>query len=483
MSTRNTFVHYGSRTRSGAARFIAVITLFSAVLRCGELGAKIYCVAPNGDDTATGTRAAPFATIQKGAETAAAGDEVVVRAGTYRIDTEIRPRHSGTAGKWIVYRAMPGEKVIIDADGFTKTGPRGVPPSRRQLGAFHLENVGYVRVENLTVRNSHFVGFNVLGPKTHHIELIGCHADRSYGPGIFLRGGPEYCRVIRCEVTGANDPALRTSVERRPREAPHEAISIAWARHFEIAENHVHDCMKEGIDCKETSAHGVIHDNVVHDVKRQGLYVDCWFGLLEDVEFYSNCSYNNEWGLVVSAEGKGARMENVRIHHNLLYNNRASGIYFGTWGVNGPRSDIYIYNNTVYHNGSVKHWAGGTGGIDLRGENVRRIFIVNNIVFGNAAYEIATFAPPDTRDRVLKDRQIVIANNLTGPFHDLSNEGGSYNRPYAYRGENTIEADPLFVNAKAADFHLQPRSPAIGRATKLTPFDSGPDVGAFSTRR
>ncbi len=481
--SKSTISHKRSAvTPQAIARLLGFVAIGSICVWAGECLAMVYFVAPQGDDGASGTQERPFATIHKAAEIAQAGDEVVVRGGTYRITREIRPRHSGTPERWIVYRAMPGEKAVIDADGFTKTGPQGVPPSRRQLGALHLENVSYVRVENLTVRNAHFVCFNVMGPKTHHIDIIGCHADRSYGPGIFLRSGPEYCRVIGCEVTGANDPELRTSVERRPREAPHEAISIAWARHFEIAENHVHDCVKEGIDCKETSAHGVIHHNVVHDVKRQGLYIDCWFGLLEDVEFHSNRSYNNEWGLVLSAEGAGSRMENVRIHHNLLYNNRGSGVYFGTWGVNGPRCDIYIYNNTVFHNGSVKHWAGGTGGVDVRGQDLRRVFIVNNIVFDNAAYEIATFASPEQRDKVLKDKQIVIANNLTGPFHDLSNEGGAYNRPYAYRGEQTLEADPLFVNAKTADFRLQPGSPAIDGAKKLIPFDSGPDLGALSAR-
>ena len=117
-------------------------------------------------------------------------------------------------------------------------------------------------------------------------------------------------------------------------------------------------------------------------------------------------------------------MDNVRVHDNFLYQNRGSGIYFGTWGVNGPRSNIFIYNNTIFHNGSAKHWAGGTGGIDVRAPDFRQVSIVNNIVFDNGAYEIATFAAPDQRDAILKAQEIVIANNLTGTFHDASSEGG-----------------------------------------------------------
>jgi len=458
---------------------VGLVLLGCAWLWAGGLWAATFHVSSNGHDDGPGTPARPFATVYKAAETAQAGDEVLLHEGVYRLTQEVRPRHSGTADKWIVYRAAPGEKPVLDAEDFIKTGTDGVPPSRRQLGVFHLEDVSFVRVEGISVRNAHFAGFNVLGTKTHHIELLACRSEHSYGPGIFLRSGPEYIRVIGCEITGANDPDLRTSVERQPREAPHEALSIAWARQFEIASNLVHHCVKEGIDCKETSAHGSIHHNTVHDVKRQGLYADCWFGLLEDVEFHSNLSYSNEWGLVISAEGRGARMENVRIHHNLIHDNRASGIYFGTWGVNGPRSNIVICNNTIFHNGNARHWAGATGGIDLRASELSRIFVVNNIVFDNAAFEIATFAAPDQQDEALKAREIIIANNLTGPFHSLSSEGGSYNRPYAYRGQQTIEADPRFVNSAAGDFHLQPGSPAISAARKLLPFASEPDLGAL----
>jgi len=100
-----------------------------------------------------------------------------------------------------------------------------------------------------------------------------------------------------------------------------------------------------------------------------------------------------------------------------------------------------------------------------------------------AATEIATFAPPQERDEVLKSQEIVIANNLTGPFRDLSGEGGLYNRPYAYRGVQTIEADPKFVDPKGGDFHLQAGSLAIGAAKKLTPFDGGQDLGAIRVGR
>ena len=51
-----------------------------------------YYVATTGSDSNPGTLAAPFATLQKGADTAVAGDTVWIRGGTYKITT---PKTSG----------------------------------------------------------------------------------------------------------------------------------------------------------------------------------------------------------------------------------------------------------------------------------------------------------------------------------------------------------------------------------------------------
>lgn len=45
---------------------------------------KEYHVAKNGSDCNIGTREAPFVTIQKAADTAKAGDRVIVHKGVYR---------------------------------------------------------------------------------------------------------------------------------------------------------------------------------------------------------------------------------------------------------------------------------------------------------------------------------------------------------------------------------------------------------------
>src|SRR5664279_1798551 len=52
-----------------------------------------YYISPTGSDSNPGTLAAPWGTIQKGADTAVAGDTVWIRGGTYKITT---PHTSGS---------------------------------------------------------------------------------------------------------------------------------------------------------------------------------------------------------------------------------------------------------------------------------------------------------------------------------------------------------------------------------------------------
>jgi hypothetical protein len=336
--------------------------------------ARIYYVSPSGRDAASGDVNSPWRTLQRAASVAGAGDTVMIAGGVYPISSPVRPLHSGRAGAPLVFHADPADPATVDASAYMASG--------RDEGAFDIEGVSYVRIENLQVRNSHAVGFMIRGEHTRHIDLIGCKTSQTYGSGVGVWYA-RYVRVIGCEIVGANNQEMRRPGQPLVHEAPHEALSVAGAQHFEIAYNDVHHGAKEGIDVKETSAHGVVHDNYVHQMPRQGLYTDAWFGRLEDVEFRDNVVHDCEWGIAISVEGERASMANVRVHHNILFDNRGSGILFGVWGSDGPRSEISIYNNTVYRNGSAGHWAGPVGGIDVRSANLQRVAIFNNIAFRN----------------------------------------------------------------------------------------------------
>ncbi len=453
--------------------FILALFFFTAVSY-----SENYYVANQGDDSNQGSFDAPFKTIQKALNMAGAGDSVLIRGGFYPITREIRVLNSGEYNNWLIITAYQNEEVIIDGENFTNsTTKRHI--HRSGLGLIDVSDVRYVKIQGITVRNSRTVGFMIKKPNTHNIILENCTADRTFGSGIGLWYA-DSVKVLHCEIMRANDRSLALEGYHVGRETPHEALTIAGAKYFEVAYNHLHLCYKEGIDCKEVSSHGVIHHNYIHDILRQGLYVDCWFGLLQDVELHSNVVHDCEWGLAFSAEGKDASMKNIRAHHNILYNNRASGILFGVWGHDELRSDIFIFNNTVYNNGSPGHWAGPTGGIDIRSENLQNVQIFNNISANNWGFEIAGFDKQADKSKKLKDKKIIIKNNLSADFKDINHHVGEFNQVYGLFGDDYLQGNPQFVAPDKGDFRLKRFSRSRNAAIPHPIFHTGDDLGAIS---
>src|SRR4051812_10505195 len=74
-------------------------------------GAVYYVGGASASDSNAGTSSLPFATIQKAATVATAGDTVNIRSGTYR--ETVTPTNSGTAGNPIVYQPDGGADVTV----------------------------------------------------------------------------------------------------------------------------------------------------------------------------------------------------------------------------------------------------------------------------------------------------------------------------------------------------------------------------------
>src|SRR5690242_16656269 len=73
---------------------VSLTVVAAAAVAAGQARAAEYCVSTTGNDANAGTMDAPFATLQKGVNTAAAGDTLWIRGGTYKITTPA----SGSAG-------------------------------------------------------------------------------------------------------------------------------------------------------------------------------------------------------------------------------------------------------------------------------------------------------------------------------------------------------------------------------------------------
>src|SRR6185369_2011236 len=134
--------------------------LRTAVSLCGVLvvlcvcsaaaSAATYYVAPSptGSDANAGTEQAPFATIQKAADVAVAGDTIVVTAGTY---AGAKFSHSGTVTAPIVVTARAG--AIVATPGAQNTNGDNL----------WVRDASFVTIEGFEVKNAPRAGIAVQG--------------------------------------------------------------------------------------------------------------------------------------------------------------------------------------------------------------------------------------------------------------------------------------------------------------------------------
>ncbi len=100
-------------------------------------GARDFYVAPDGDDSASGTFESPYATLTPVQKVIAPGDNVYFRGGTYRPSVEQSMGtaasiysccfildKSGTENAPITYTAYPGEKPVFDMSDYRPDGKR-----------------------------------------------------------------------------------------------------------------------------------------------------------------------------------------------------------------------------------------------------------------------------------------------------------------------------------------------------------------------
>lgn len=424
-------------------------------LRAGS----IY-VSPAGNDSAEGTLTKPMKTPALAVRKLKAGDTLYFREGRYFLTEQFAWHPSGQEGAPVVYTGFPGEKAVLDASAMQlPVVERRQRPGLYHQGAVQLTGVHWLVIRNLIIEHSPLAGIGLWN--SSHIDVLNVTTNLTFAPGICAWPGCEYIRVMGCTITGANSHKMNRDTTRYPtsREAPHEALSMC-ASHFEVAWNHIHHCDKEGIDVKETASHGKVHHNYIHHLARQGLYVDSWFGKLEDIELYENVVHDCVTGFAVSAEG-GPVADNIYFHHNLLYDNIGCGIFFSRWGKDNLRTNIVIKNNTVVHcgygDGTANFWL-RAGGCYLYSEKLYNIHISDNVFCDNWPFQIGVSSLLNKKD-TFKSKMIRIESNLI----DDRVKGLTYpvylewprDSAYRYDGADALYARITFMASDQGNFTLK----------------------------
>src|SRR5688572_26631694 len=281
---------------------------------------RTFYVAPGGNDTAAGTSAAPWRTLQRAANVVRAGDLVIVRAGNY---AGFDLRTSGTAADPIEFRAAPG--VVVNA-------PNPVTPNH----GINLEAASWIVVQGFTVTGMPRAGIRAV--LNHHVTIRGNTMDAN-GYWGFLSGFSD-------DLLIENNEASRSQVE-------HGIYVSNSGDRPVIRNNHVWGNRANGIHMNGDVSLGgdgiitgaLVERNVIHDNGVGG-------------------------GSAINADG----VQSSRFLNNLIYGNHASGISLYRIDGGGGSIDNIIAHNTIVQAADARwalHITGGATGTT----------VLNNILY------------------------------------------------------------------------------------------------------
>ena len=455
-----------------------ILLTLLAIVCAMTLSARDIYVATTGSDSNAGTLEAPYATIQKAFNVAAAGDNIIIRGGTYttashQYANQFMQNKSGIEGAPITIKAYEGETPILDGTNCPAYDP--------SMAVIMMWDVNYIVIDGLTIQNGTRSGMHFVG-QCENITVKNCTVKDCTAPGIGFGGYTDIAKLCKNIVVTGNTVINCAQTSR-------EAISLRWVENFEISHNTVKDVTKESIDAKSGCVNGRIFNNYIENAGHVGIYVDAGFRntqVMHDIYVYDNIIKGvTGTGITVAAE-EGNEGHSIYVYNNLVYNSgSASGAGIKVAmnsdnNDNGNLHDVYLCNNTVYN-------------MNQQGFYVNLPY-VQNIVFRNNLSIKCNANQFVIRDDVPASEVIFDHNMYLGnQYYSLDSSNLNGDKGY-YSWEAALAA--FFVDYANGDFRLAENSPAIDAGTdtnggtvqgapatdldgKHRPLGNGYDIGCY----
>ncbi len=454
-----------------------------------------YYVSPTGNDVNDGSLTNPWKTIQKAANTAAAGSIINVRTGTYSEIVTINVSGNSTSGP-IVFQNYPGDSPVIDASSinvpsgstgvFTITDKSYVTISGFEIKNFKTSTKGYVPIGIYITGTSNHI--TITNNKIHNIEHNGTSSSGTDAHGIAVYGTSGTQSINNIIIDNNELYALKLG-------SSESLVVNGNVEYFKITNNKVHDNNNIGIDAigfegtasaNDQARNGIISGNTVYNIESygnvaygtdrsaDGIYVDGGKNLVIERNIVYHCNI----GIELASEHAGKSTSGVVMRNNFVSFCGVCGIAMGGYDTKrGSTDSCRVLNNTLYANDTL-HWE--TGEFMLQ-YNMRHNIVKNNLVYANSQNVFMSNAFTQDTDNVF--------NNNLYYFLPGSNDKASFQYQWkkvkyatldAYRtasgnDANSKTSDPLLKNIglMPPDLHILQNSPAIGAGVAM---DS---VGAY----
>jgi hypothetical protein len=459
-----------------------------------KAGADFY-VATSGDDANPGTIEKPFLTMQHAADIAKPGATVHVRGDVYCQQLTVKVSGNAQQG-FITFESHPGEQAILDGGCLT--------PSEENTSMILLNNVSYVRIQGLEVRNNRTdnsrivpAGIRVFGSgshieilknNVHHIEQNSTYRVKSgqgaNGFGIAIYGTDAKTPISDLVVDGNEVHHLKTG-------SSESLVINGNVAGFRISKNIVHDNNNIGIDVigfertapdpeVDRARDGVVSENLVYnitsrgnsaygnDANSDGIYVDGGTRILIE----RNVMHDVDFGIELASEHASGNTSHVVARNNLIYSCHTAALAIGGYDAKrGKTEDVLIVNNTLYANDT---WETGTGEILLQ-FYLRNNVIKNNIIYVGKHGRVMSSRskPTDSAPTVIFDHNLYYlpAGSKAAKWSFDQVDYSSFEEYVQASGNdrNSHFANPLFVDAASNNFHLRADSPARNGGENLGP--------------
>ncbi|HWI49867.1 MAG TPA: right-handed parallel beta-helix repeat-containing protein [Rummeliibacillus sp.] len=405
-------------------------------------------VSVTGNDSNAGTKANPFKTIQYAINQAMPGDTIYLLDGTYR-ERVVLPK-SGSKDRPIKLVNYPGASPIIDGQNIVWDGGY-------HGGLISIDGKSNWIFEGIKLMNASAMGFgmekNIGG--SENVTIRNCSVIGAVTSGIYFEDAKNII-IENCYIENVCKNLLN------------ECITIQNVDGFEVFNCTIKNSYKEGINAKNGSRNGSIHDCYVDNSKSIGIYVDAYSREQYNIKVFNNIITGINGAGISTGVEEGGTLQDVLIRNNIVYGclrgyNVAA--HNGDSGLPYSMKNIYIHNNISFDVTFT--------GVFITSD-VKNLIIENNILFSNqAGYGIHVFDLAETDLAELTIRNNFFRDMIKSDFLPL---GTDYILLSQIAGANDA-FDKVFKDATGKtgkrDFTLALNSPAKGKGYK------GVDMGAY----